>query len=606
MPVIPVSEWLPDAAPLGNPGSTVIKNAVPSASGYGPFKRLVTTTDALDARPRGAIEALDDTANVFNFVGDASKLYKLEGQTWTDVSKSGGYSTGTNERWEFARWKNRVIATNFSDNPQFIAFSGSLFADRTTAFKARHLAVVREFVVFANTNDSTDGDVRHRIRWSAFDDDSDYTVDPSTGADVRDLNVGGGIQAVVGGQYGVIVSEKSTFRMTWAGSPVWFQIDEVLPGVGTIASGSVVRLGDIVFFISEQGLVSLSAGSSPAYPGAGKFDKYLRDNIDESHLHRISSVADPRSGRVMWAFPGPGNTNGRPNQIFGFDINTGKPFLIEDEVEFIWRSGTVATTLEELDDHDLGSELVTNGDFAADSDWNKGTGWTIGSGVATHAAGTASDLDQTISVTEDTFYRVEFDVSGRTAGSVTPKIGGTSGTAIDADDTDIKETIRAGADGDVVFSATSDFDGSVDNVSVKEVTSLDDLGVSLDSSQWKGGAPQLSGFNESFENGNFAGSPMEATIETRESELHPGHKTRLNEFVPLVDGANVTAQVGSRDRQTDGVTWGSVLTQRSSGRFKTRSNARFHRFRLIIDDDDWNDALGVEVDNFGARKGGRR
>lgn len=485
MPVIPVSEWLPDQAALGNRGSTVITNAVPGANSYGPFNRLITTTGALDARPRGAIEALDDTANVFNFAGDAAKLYQLNGQTWTDVSLAGGYSTGTNERWEFARWQDQVLATNFNDSPQTITFGGSNFANLTTAFEARHIAVVREFVVFANTNDATDGTVRHRIRWSAFNDETDYTPDPSTGADVRDLNVGGGIQAVVGGQYGVIVSEKSTFRMTFAGAPVWFQIDEVLPGVGTIAPGSVVRLGDVVYFISEQGFVALSAGSSPAYPGSGKVDKFIRSDLDASHSHRVSSVADPQSGRILWAYPGPGNTDGRPNRIIGIDIPTGKWFLIEEEVEFIWRSGSVAATLESLDDFDLGPELVSNGDFASDTVWVKGTGWTIGSGVATHAAGTASDLEQTIAITEDTFYRVEFDVTGRTAGSVTPVVGGTSGTAITADDTDIKETIRAGATGTIAFSATSDFDGSIDNVSVKTATNLDELGISLDSSTWK-------------------------------------------------------------------------------------------------------------------------
>ena len=29
-----------------------------------------------------------------------------------------------------------------------------------------------------------------------------------------------------------------------------------------------------------------------------------------------------------------------------------------------------------------GAELVTNGDFATDSDWTKGTGWTISGGIA--------------------------------------------------------------------------------------------------------------------------------------------------------------------------------------------------------------------------------
>jgi len=47
----------------------------------------------------------------------------------------------------------------------------------------------------------------------------------------------------------------------------------------------------------------------------------------------------------------------------------------------------------------LGSDLVTNGTFAADSDWTKGANWTIGSGVATKTGGAANNLTQTIGST---------------------------------------------------------------------------------------------------------------------------------------------------------------------------------------------------------------
>jgi hypothetical protein len=47
-----------------------------------------------------------------------------------------------------------------------------------------------------------------------------------------------------------------------------------------------------------------------------------------------------------------------------------------------------------------------------------------------------------------------------------------------------------------------------------------------------------------------------------------------------------------------------VLQQRS-GRFSTRSNARYHRFRLTISGD-WKDAIGAQVDREDARRAGRR
>ena len=62
----------------------------------------------------------------------------------------------------------------------------------------------------------------------------------------------------------------------------------------------------------------------------------------------------------------------------------------------------------------LGSELVTNGGFDTDSDWIKGAGWTIAGGVATHAAGTVSNLDQANVTTPGKWY--EFTINATASG----------------------------------------------------------------------------------------------------------------------------------------------------------------------------------------------
>lgn len=488
MAIIPFGEWTPDAAALGNPGCIRVVNCYPGLTSYKPVAGLNAITSALTARPRGAIEALDRSNNVLQYAGDAGKLYQLSSSTWGDVSKSGGYTTGDEERWDLVRWKNKILATNFSDSPQQITMGDANFSDLTTDFRARQIAVVRDFVVAANTTDGTDGDVHDRVRWSAFNDETDWTVSPSTLSDFRDLQVGGGIQRLIGGEYGVIVSNRSTFRMSFAGAPTVFQIDEVAPGVGALSSGAVAQIGNQVFIWSEQGFVVLTAGSSLQFIGAGKVDSFARNDLDENYLYRISSIADPRSGRVYFAYPGVGNTGGRPNKIIVYDRIVNKWGFIEVEVELIWRAGATALTLEDLD--------------------------TINS-------------------------------------------------------------------------------------------SLDALPASLDASQWKGGSPRFAGFDENFESGSFIGNSMDAQIDTKEVEINDGAVTQVSAFRPLIDAATVTARIGRRSRQTDAVTFGSQLTQSSSGRFTTRSTARYHRFRLELSGD-WTDAIGVAVDPQDARPVGRR
>lgn len=488
--LIEFAEWIPDAAALGNPGSISIVNAVPGVTSYKPFQSHESATDALGAKPRGAFSARDKDRNVYNYAGDVDSLYEQNGSTWDDVTNSGGaYATGDAEVWEFVQWKNKVLATNFSDNPQQITFGATNFSDLTTDLKARHVAVVGDFVTFGNTFDGVDGNVPWRLRWSAFDDETDYTVSPTTGSDYRDLKSGGWIQKVVGAEFGVVVSEHSCFRQSFSGAPDWFQVHETVPGIGTYAPGTVVNIGGLVYFWSEQGVVELINGTGVQWIGAGKFDEFIRKDLDDTYLDRISASVDARGRRVYWAYPGAGNTGGRPNRILVYDRVLRKANIIEADVELLWIAAAVGMTLEDLD------------------------------------------------------------------------------------------------------SLSS---------------SIDALGVSLDSPQFVGGARNIAAFNASYEHGFFTGPNMPAKIVTREIQLRPGRKTMLNGFRPLVDGGGLTARVGYRNGQNDDVTFSPSIAQSSSGRFAFRKNARFHRFELNITGDLWSDAIGVEVDPEHARPSSRR
>jgi len=490
MPVIPFIEWTPDDADLGSSGAIVVKNALPGRQGYKPFNSLSVVTDATATRPLGALEAFDINNVSYQYVGDAAALYELNENdlTWTDVTNTGGaYTTAAGEVWEMVRWENKVLATNFTDNPQQITMGGANFSDLTTAFKARHVAVVRDFVVFGNTYDGSDGNRHNRVRWSALGDETDYTVSAVTLADYRDLTTGGPIQKILGGEIGIIVCQRSVFRMSFVGAPTAFQIDEVLPNVGAISPGSVTQLGDNVYFISEQGFVELVGGGTGVnYIGAGKVDQFFFDDFDPEFIERMSCIADPTSNRIVWAYPGAGATAGRPNKLIIYDRTFGKWSLIEEEVELLVRSKGIGVTLDELD----------------------GLGYT----------------------------------------------------------------------------------------------NIDTMDVSLDSPQFKQSASQLAAFDESYMLGFFRGLYKTATIETKESEIYAGFNTRLTGFRPLVDLGTVTAEVGTRDRLTDAVVYGSSLSQSASGKFNCRNNARYYRFRLTITGNTWVDALGVQIDPQDARK----
>lgn len=116
-------------------------------------------------------------------------------------------------------------------------------------------------------------------------------------------------------------------------------------------------------------------------------------------------------------------------------------------------------------------DQVTNGAFGADTDWTKGDGWSIAGGVADCDGSQAavSDLSQAIAgLIEGVTYRLTFTMT-RSAGSLTPIVGGTAGTTRSTADTFV-ENIVAGADGTLLFRADADFVGTLDNVSLTPLT----------------------------------------------------------------------------------------------------------------------------------------
>lgn len=114
-------------------------------------------------------------------------------------------------------------------------------------------------------------------------------------------------------------------------------------------------------------------------------------------------------------------------------------------------------------------ELVTNGAFAADTDWTKGTGWTISGGVAACSGAQVAntDLEQSISVSAGDIVSVTFTVTAYTAGNITPFVGGATGSSRSATGT-FSDIITCGAGGapQLELRGDVDFNGNIDDVSV--------------------------------------------------------------------------------------------------------------------------------------------
>jgi hypothetical protein len=118
---------------------------------------------------------------------------------------------------------------------------------------------------------------------------------------------------------------------------------------------------------------------------------------------------------------------------------------------------------------EYGAELVTNGTFDSDSDWDKGTGWTISGGTANCNGTNDTAIEQNISSSNTTLKRITFSVSNYVSGTLRVYSGSGADVFLNVTANGTYELESYLIANKIFIYSLSSFVGSVDNVSVKEV-----------------------------------------------------------------------------------------------------------------------------------------
>ncbi len=347
MPMIPLAEWAPDQPALG-PYAQIASGVVPEEAGYRPLKSLSTTTNALTARCQGAAWFRASDGSTANFAGDATKLYKLSSTTWSDVSRvSGGtYAAPTDGNWRFGQFGTLAIAVNGVDSPQkFDLTTGTNWAALGGSPPiGTYITTVRGFVVMANI-----GSTRQRVQWSGIGDAEAWGSSATTQADYDDLEDGGEIAGLTGGEFGLIFQESAIRRMSYEGVPTVFRIDKIADQVGATIPNSVVGWGDISFFCHRSGFFMVQGGQQLVPIGKDKVDRWFWSNYDGNYLNRVSAGIDPVNKLYVISFAATG-AGGTPNTLLMYHWISGRWSYASVTTEMIYSALTqTGYTLEQLD-----------------------------------------------------------------------------------------------------------------------------------------------------------------------------------------------------------------------------------------------------------------
>lgn len=123
---------------------------------------------------------------------------------------------------------------------------------------------------------------------------------------------------------------------------------------------------------------------------------------------------------------------------------------------------------------------------------------------------------------------------------------------------------------------------------------MDQLPFSLDSRAWTGSTPLISAFDQNRRLGLFSGEPMQAILQTVDSQLVAGRRSMVNGFRPLADAGTITGRTGTKERPGDDQRWRSYASNNRTGMIPQITSGQFHRFEVTIPPQRWSVIHGVD------------
>ncbi|WP_313199921.1 hypothetical protein [Rhizobium sp.] len=354
---VPITSFTPDLPALNNPGYTRIHNAtaargaVPGTISLNPLKAAsLYSNTSMDSHPVGSAIGANRTGDAKVYAGDAGKLYKLAPDTrqWTDISRSGGYTTSATEKWKSIEFGSLTIMTNWDNEPQYIDRNiDTQFANLTSLVKGRHIATHKGFTILGSTWDALDGAVPYRVRWSGIESPADWTYSAASQADFQDIQGYGNVQGIVVDDACYVLLERGVVSMTYIGAPYVWQITE-RSSKGCSVPQSVITCQGVHYWFSDDGIYAFSGGQLQPI-GTGRIDQWLLDTMDPAQAHLMTVAADPRETLIYWQFCSKDAEGGRPDKLLIYNYAIGEFTTADATSHFIFNSVSLAWTIDMLD-----------------------------------------------------------------------------------------------------------------------------------------------------------------------------------------------------------------------------------------------------------------
>lgn len=353
--MIPLLGFTPDID-SSTPGAVVdCENMLPYLNG------LHSMASAVDAgyaslggacRGAGRVVKLDSTSRTF--AATDTYIYELSSGTWTDVSRAGNYSIGSEGVWRFAQFGEVSLAANKSAKIQR-STTGD-FADISSAPQAALIESNGLHVMACNVNDVTYGDRPDGWWCCALGNETDWAPSETTQSNTgRLLDTPGeiiGLRAL--GPHFVAYKSRSIYLATYAGPPDVFNWQLVIGKAGCVSNESIVSTPTAHFFIGDEDIYQFD-GSRPSPIATGVVREWFYADLARSYAYKIQGVHDRNNGIVLWFYPSASGGGSQLDSWIAFNYKNqkwGRGRLIIQSVVETYSGGYTYDTmpLETYDD----------------------------------------------------------------------------------------------------------------------------------------------------------------------------------------------------------------------------------------------------------------
>ena len=344
---ITFGEWLPDQPGVTGAVMEAV-NCYPVTNGYAPLRDAADYSDAAGETLLVAFAGKYAGASAL-FAASATSIYKFDSTDASLDAVKTSYSSV--ESWDITQFGSKIILANGANVLQAWDLGGSTTVSDLSAAAptAKYVTVVRDCVVAANV-----GGEESRVYWSDINDETDWTPGAASQSDSQLIPDGGDITGLAGGEYGLIFLERAIYRMSYSGSPYFFQFDAISRTLGCISNGSIAQFGGLTYFLADDGFY-VCDGQTVKNIGVEKVNRWFFDNaIPDQIPNGMNSTVDPVRKLVIWNFK---NTFGS-RYLLIYSIDLGKWSYGTTDVSYLSYGFTPSATLEQVDNYNANLDLI--------------------------------------------------------------------------------------------------------------------------------------------------------------------------------------------------------------------------------------------------------